>query len=424
METENTENHYTFRNEDEFTMENTKKVGVFTLFYNNSGYGPTLQAYALQKKINEQGFDACVINFVPKELSFSYRLVRLLSHPQRIFRVLNRRLCFMKSSVDIVKKEYDSLSKGKISKWKYFCDNNISVTEPVTENHLYKSNMMDCYDILLVGSDQVWNPHFCSKAHFLPFDKKGRRKLAYAASISVPNLTKREKQLFIKWLPDFDYITVRENEGKQLLESFLDLKVETVLDPTLLLTSDDWSKLVEPISLQNQVSYRKSDKNSDNEESKYILFAALGTDSSHRQFAMHIARRMNMRLKILSTSLDEMIANRDLPGDELVDVSQNEYLYLVKNAALVITDSFHCTAFSINFHRNFFVLRRNSDNDAANMNSRIYTILSELGLESQLVKPREADTVVIPQDLYSGVDEKLNLLRKRSENILAKMLNG
>ena len=402
-------------------MENTKKVGVFTLY--NSGFGPTLQAYALQNKINEQGFDACVINFVPKERSFSYRLVRLLCHPQRIFGVLNRRLRFMQSSVDIVKKEYDRLSKGKISKWKYFCDNNISVTEPITENHLYKSNVMDCYDVLLVGSDQVWNPNFCSKAHFLPFDKKGRRKLAYAASISVPNLTKREKQLFIKWLPDFDYITVRENEGKQLLESFLNVKVETVLDPTLLLTSDEWSKLAEPISLQNQVAYRNNDKNSRNEESEYILFAALGADSSHRQFAKLVAERLNLRLKILSTTLNEMKANRDMPGDELVDVSPNQYLYLVKNAALVITDSFHCTAFSINFHRNFFVLRRNSDNDAANMNSRIYTILRELGLESQLVDSSEAEAVQIKQDLYIGVDEKLNLLRKRSESILLEMLN-
>lgn len=404
-------------------MSQVKKVGVFTLYHNNDNYGATLQAYALQKKINEQGFGACVINFIPHKLSFSYRLVRLLCHPQKIFRFLNRRLCFMKSSVNIVKKEYDSLSKGEISKWKYFCDNNISATEPVTENHLYKSNVMDCYDILLVGSDQVWNPRYSSKAHFLPFDKKGRRKLAYAASISVPNLTEREKKLFIKWLPDFDYITVRENEGKQLLESFLDVKVETVLDPTLLFTSDDWSKLVEPISLQNQVAYRNSDKNSENEESEYLLFAALGADSSHRQFAKRVAERLNLRLKILSTSLNEMRVNRDMPGDELVDVSPNQYLYLVKNAALVITDSFHCTAFSINFHRNFFVLRRNADSDAVNMNSRIYTILSELGLESQLVDPSEADTVSIKQDLYSGVDEKLNLLRKRSENILLEMLN-
>ena len=164
--------------------------------------------------------------------------------------------------------------------------------------------------------------------------------------------------------------------------------------------------------------------NSSNEESEYILFAALGTDPSHRQFAKRAAERLNLRLKILSTTLDEMKANRDMPGDELVDVSPNQYLYLVKNASLVITDSFHCTAFSINFHRNFFVLRRNADSDAINMNSRIYTILSELGLESQLVDPSEADTVSIKQDLYSSVDEKLNLLRKRSENILRKMLNN
>ena len=405
-------------------MGDTKKAAVFTLFNKNWSYGATLQAYALQKKINEQGYDACVIDFIPNELTFSRRLLSLFRSPKQFYRAICKRLKLIKFSSDEIKNEYDRLWKGKISNWESFCDKYIKATRPVSEKELYKSKIIDNFDILVVGSDQVWNPHFLSKAHFLPFDKKGRKKLAYAASISVPNLTEKEKKPFRKWLPDFDYITVRENEGKQLLESFLDLRIETVLDPTLLLTSDDWNKLAEPISLQNQVSYRKNNKNSQNENSGYILFAALGTDPSHRQFAMRIAERTGMRLKILSTSREEMIDNRDMLGDELVDVSPNQYLYLVKNASVVITDSFHCTAFSINFHRNFFVLRRNADSDAINMNSRIYTILSELGLESQLVDPSEADTVEIKQDLYSGVYEKLNLLRKRSENILYEMLNN
>ncbi len=404
-------------------MSQAKKIGVFTLYHKNVNYGATLQAYSLQKKLNEHKCNAYVVDFIPVEQTFLWRLSWLLCHPQKFFHALNKRLHFIQTSADIIEGEYNRLWKGKINKRELFCNKYIKTSQPISEKKLYKSKITDYYDILLVGSDQVWNPNFCSKAHFLPFAKKGRKKLAYAASISVPYLTEREKKLFIKWLPDFDYITVRENEGKQLLESFLNVKVETVLDPTLLLTSDDWSKLAEPISLQNQVSYRNNDKNSSNEGSEYILFAALGTDPSHRQFAKRVAERLNLRLKILSTTLDEMRANRDMPGDELVDVSPNQYLYLVKNAALVITDSFHCTAFSINFHRNFFVLRRNSDNDAANMNSRIYTILSELGLESQLVDPSDADTVQIKQDLYCGVDEKLNLLRERSESILVKMLN-
>lgn len=241
-------------------MSHTKKVGVFTLFYKNSNYGATLQAYALQKKINEQGFDAYIINFVPKEATLSYRFFRLLCHPQKLFKALSKRLHIIQLNIDIIEEECNRLWKEKISKWETFCNKYIKSTEPISEMKLYKSNISDCYDILLVGSDQVWNPHYSSKAHFLPFDKKGRRKLAYAASISVPDLTEREKKLFIKWLPDFDYITVRENEGKQLLESFLNVKVETVLDPTLLLTSDDWSKLAEPISLKNQVAYRNIDK--------------------------------------------------------------------------------------------------------------------------------------------------------------------
>lgn len=403
-------------------MKQTKKVGVFTLYHRNANYGATLQAYALQKKINEQGFDACVIDFIPKETTFLRRLFRLFCHPKRIFRALCKRLKFIK--LNTIDSEFDRLWKRKIIKWESFCNKYISSTNPISEKNLYKSTLIDRYDILLVGSDQVWNPKLCSAAHFLPFDKKGRKKCAYAASISVPYLTRKEKKLFVKWLPDFDYITVRENEGKQLLESFLDLHIETVLDPTLLLTSDDWTRLIEPIITKNQVAYRENDMHNGDEISDYILFAALGTDPSHRRFAMRIAERTGMKLKILSTTFEEMKANRDMLGDELVDVSPNQYLFLVKNASIVITDSFHCMAFSINFHRNFFVLKRNADEDAANMNSRIYTLLSMLNLDEQLVEASEADKVQLQKDLYSGVDEKLNLLRKRSENILCEMLNS
>lgn len=405
-------------------MNQTKKVGVFTLYHGNTNYGATLQAYALQKKINEQGFDACVVDFIPKEQTFSGRLFRLFCDPSRLFRTIRRRLKFVRTNRITIESECDRLREGKISKWEYFCHKYIAATEPIPEKELKNSELTDRFDILLVGSDQVWNPNICSELHFLPFEKKGRKKLAYAASISVPSLTESEKALFIKWLPDFDYITVRENEGKQLLESFLDVKVETVLDPTLLLTSDDWSKLSEPLALRNQVAYRTDDTHYSDESSGYILFTALGTDPSHRRFAMRIAERTGMRIKILSTTLKEMMANRDMAGDELVDVSPNQYLFLVKNASLVITDSFHCMAFAINFHRNFFVLKRNSDQDTANMNSRIYTLLGMLNLEDRLVDAGDADKIQLRGDLYDGVDEKLNSLRQRSEKILSQMLNG
>ena len=405
-------------------MDHTKKVGIFTLYHKNTNYGATLQAYALQKKVNEQGFETSVIDFFPRKAALLKRIFLLICHPKRLLTVLCKYINNNDSSKDIIETEYYRLKESKIKNWEYFCNKYINATDPISEKNLYKSELMDSYDVLLVGSDQVWNPNICSEIHFLPFTKKGKKKIAYAASISVPNFTEQEKKLFIKWLPDFDYITVRENEGKKLLESFLNLKVETVLDPTLLLTSNDWDKLSEPILLQNQVGYRRNDMNNENKISDYILFAALGTDPSHRKFAMRISERTGMRIKILSTTLDEMRANYEIVGDELVDVSPNQYLFLVKNASMVITDSFHCMAFSINFHRNFFVLKRNSDDDNTNMNSRIYTLLNELGLDGQLVEPYDADKVNLSMDLYSSVDEKLNLQRKRSEDILHMMLHS
>lgn len=397
-----------------------KKVGVFTLYHNNTNFGATLQAYALQQKIMEKGYGACVIDFIPDRVSVRNRLFRLMLHPWRIPSVLCRRLKIVRMSDDPVEMEWDKLRERKVDGWRRFCRGHIRATDHVPERSI--PGYLKGYDILLTGSDQVWNPTYCSEAHFLPFEKNGRIKLAYAASISRPDLTEEQKDIFRRWLPDFDCITVREDEGKQLLESFLDIKVNVVLDPTLLLTADDWDRIAEPISLENQIEYRQGAIKKQAPDSGYILFAALGTDPSHRDFAARLAERKGMRLVILSTTLAEMKANRDLVGDELVVVSPGQYLTLVRNASLVITDSFHCMAFAINFHRDFYVLKRDADSEVYNMNSRLYTLLGALGLEGQLVDPDDADRVPIQCDLYKGVDAKLSVLRKESEKQLSDML--
>ena len=96
-------------------MSQVKKVGVFTLYHKNVNYGATLQAYSLQKKINEQGFDACVINFVPNELSFSYRLFRLLCHPQKLFKALKKYMVEMANEYEKMREELGALENDEIS---------------------------------------------------------------------------------------------------------------------------------------------------------------------------------------------------------------------------------------------------------------------------------------------------------------------
>ena len=405
----------------EFMNNMKKKVGILTLYHNNTNFGATLQAFALQQKIKELGYDAYVIDFIPEKLSARQKIRRLIFHPWRLSGIIFRYLGISGFGIDLFEKEWNRLWKKKWNGWQHFCCQYINVTTPVSECNLPEK--IEEYDILLTGSDQVWNPSYCTEAHFLPFDKQGKKKVAYAASISRSSLNEEQKDIFKKWLPDVDYITVRENEGKKLLESFLDVKVDVVLDPTLLLTADDWSKVAEPIELNNQVLYRENVTRSQNFMQGYILFVALGINPLHRKFATRVAARMNMKIVIISTCLEEMRTNFNLEGDELVDVTPGQYLSLIREASFVITDSFHCMVFSIIFHRNFVVLKRNPDTEIHNMNSRLYTLLDALGLEEQLVDLDAADKIQLKSDLYEGVDEKMDFLRQRSDKILEQMLN-
>lgn len=403
-----------------------RKAGIFTLYHDNANFGAILQAYALQRKIGDCDgrLDVSIVDFCPKKslakraLRKARRLITLIFHPWEIPDVFRRRVGNWKK--DLIFQEYERLMPKRKDAFDRFCQNHMNVTEELREKDL--PSYVEKYDILIAGSDQIWNPSLSTEAYFLPFRKDGIKKVAYAASISRPSLTRKEKEIFCKWLPDFDCVTVREREGKELLESFLDVDVDVVLDPTMFLTSKDWDEVAEPITIGNQTAYREGNESKLGIRDGYILFYALGADPSSREIAASVANRLGMCLVILSTSLGEMRANRVLDGKELVVVSPGQFVTLVRGSSLVITNSFHGSVFSILYRKNFYVLRRQPDSESSNMNSRIYALLGELGLGGQLVESGGAEIVQIRDDLYVGVEERLEALRRKSIEALRQML--
>ena len=222
------------------------------------------------------------------------------------------------------------------------------------------------YDVYITGSDQLWNPTqpFCIEPYFLTFVPKGKRKISYSSSIGITELTEKEKSLFRNALVQYDAISVRETQAKQLLQSLIDNKIEQVADPTFLLPLEMWQS----ISVKPDLS------------EKYLLLFTLGFNKPLMEYAIRLGNQSGMRIVYLTAVQ---------PGDNeqykaVLDAGPREWIGYIANAEMVITDSFHGSVFSIIMGTNNFFTYISPSNQRG---SRITDLLETFGLTDHLLKP-------------------------------------
>lgn len=343
-------------------------VRILTLLGNN--YGGCLQAYALYQSLKQYEEDVKVIEYYP------FPVNKNIKH-------------FLKSII------YYKRNK----KFDDFRNNYIDI--------LHTNNILDddFKSIYIVGSDQVWNPGIdfeIRKNYYLKFVNDKNRKNSYAASIGVDIIDndKNNIKLISDMLLDFNCITVREKTANTIISNIVDTKISTVLDPTLLLTSDEWKKLT-----------TKS-----NQKEKYICVYTLGLDNQYCKDINYLSELCGF--KIVDIYYKKRF-NNELKNEN--DYGPVEFISSIYNSEFVITNSFHGTVFAILFHKKFITITR------GNMNSRVYDLLSILGLEDRIVSEEEikkCSKKIIGKDIdYIKVDKILAEERNNSLNHLKVMIN-
>lgn len=312
-----------------------KRIGIATI-HKSSNFGGSLQAYALYKYLESQGHSVEIIDLLrPVHERFIY--------DSRYNPYRSTRYSFKNRLREAVKKMLGYKDRrgfaSEISEQRFndfFKDIKYS-KEYRKVRYIYKDAPQ--YDVYVSGSDQLWSPMhpFCIEPFFLTFAPEGSKKISYATSIGVTELTDREKADFKKWLASYEAISVREAEGKQLLDSFIkDKNIEVVADPTFLLDIEDWKSLaVAPDIKEN-----------------YILLFSLTNTKPLVDFAIRMSKESGKKLVILKgPNLDA-----DSP-DYILDnnIGPREFLGYFDNADMIITDSFHGSVFSMLMGaKNFF----------------------------------------------------------------------
>ena len=254
-----------------------KKAAIISL-YGNENYGNKLQNYAVQEILKQQNLEVDNIINIPL---LNNKNVDLKTKVQRI-------KFFLKA---IVKKHFNNIDcyscideSDTMEKQKNFLEFNNKIHNTKRFFSFYKIDEFDKYDYYFVGSDQVWNPSYggLSDLDMLTFTKN--KKISLAASFGVEQLSESENKRIKNCLNDFTAISVREEQGKRIINSVLpDKKVEVLVDPTMILTIDDWNKII------------KKPNNMCND--KYILCYFLGELSEKRkEIIRNFAEENNLKI--------------------------------------------------------------------------------------------------------------------------------
>ena len=386
---------------------------VLSLFYKNYNYGGVLQAYALNKAIQKR----ITKNDIVKQICFDFdqlppskKLVRFINAP------LNTKVECICEKVDgcldkigLKKKSCEVFSKEtseKITAFNTFNEMFVLSTDKVYGvSNVHET--LDEFDCFIVGSDQVWNPdniHY--NLYFLDFVNKNKYKASYAASISKTALTQKQQKPFKKNLDSFNKISVREN-NTEIISSLTKNKVEWVLDPTLLLSLEEWNEVCS--------------KRFDNEE-PYLFCYFLNFDKKQQELAISYAKRKALKM-IFTTDLRGIYqGNNNFGAENIYDASPSDFLSLIKNAAFVMTDSFHATVFSLIFKKQFVAFERI---DFAGMKTRMETLLQLFEAQSRLVdwdKNDFCNIEILEEFDYSQTFKKFSEMKRFSEKYLDDLI--
>jgi hypothetical protein len=350
------------------------KIGIMTLYEGNNNYGAVLQAYALSKVLTDGGNETEIIRFTAtRNVKFSTFLLEKLK--------TKGVLQFTKT---VFVKALNFLSNKKINKKQN------EVFGPFRKKYIHEServynsqNISDSlavYNCFITGSDQVWSEdelllsplQSLREPYYLSFVPSDIKKIAYAASLGYSKFEGEKGALAAGFLEDFFAVSAREENGKQILDRVLDgtKEVSVTLDPTLLLRREEWEEIAAPRRF----------------EDKYIFTYFFGENPKDREFVKLFAEKHQLPIVNIPHLCGKFRASDNSFGDfRPDDISPADFLSLIKNAEYIFTDSFHGTVFSIQFEKNFFALKRHSDDHPLSMNERLYTLLGTASITERFI---------------------------------------
>lgn len=381
------------------------KIGL-SLAFTGTNYGALWQAYATQQIIQELGYKTEIINYIKaKKHEFVRCPEAYYGHFLEILSECKGKRDNESIQLDDIHKQNSLLRKQNADS---FREKRLSSIVTIKGLDNLRDHCSNNYSAVLVGSDQLWLP-MVSFTYFrtLRFAPEGMKRISYATSLGVteyPKYTWRKAKDF--W-NSIDFLSVREQQGADIIHKVCGRTPYVVLDPTYLLTKQEWEVHVPKKEIV---------------KSGYVLCFILGDNNEMKEIARHYADENNLRLVCILSN--EVSANDTEFGDEvLIGQTPEEFINLIRNADCIFTDSFHGFAFSIINEKQVFVTYR-IRKGTPSRNSRIDNIVNLFKVQHRLIsEPEKGLPNVRPID-YEEVNQILEEKRQYSLEFLKDALDG
>lgn len=359
-------------------------------------YGSFLQAYALQKVIESLGYENTIINdeLIVHSRHFSNNNDSTQSLPfyKRIYLVFRRKLHQLSQREREIRK----------IKHRFVLFKNSFLT--IDSSFQGIEELAERYDVYIAGSDQIWVPNDEIFNPFYYLDFTRRKKISYAVSLNTEEeYPERLIEVVSALLGRFSNISVREESGRSLLEGIVNKQISVCLDPTLLLTKDDWE-----VVARKQRPIKRP----------YVLCYFLSYNEKYLQFAHRYADNQHLPLLFIANKGEY----RDV-ADIMYAAGPSEFVGAVRDASFIITDSFHGTIFSILYEKDFLSMKRFKGNSGSNQNERLLHLFRITGITGRFADEDNIESFPPLSPInYQDVKERLNSRRIDSLDYLKSAL--
>ena len=351
-----------------------RKIGILTLHYSNNNYGAVLQAFSISKLLENLGFESYIINYSPKISTLKGNLFFLL---QKLFGFE-----FEKFRIKYIKR-----------------------TRNLAERSRDLETLNKYFDAFVVGSDQVWRYRLNQETlytYFFEFVDNEKIKVAYGASFGLDYwegdeiVTSKVQNL----MKQFHAISVREISGVNICKNIFNCKSELVIDPTLTIDKNYFFEIVAKSGVKPL-------------KETYLAYMLLDETNETKSMFKELAK--NRKLKFINIKGFPVFTKKGL----YIFNSPGKWLNLIKYADIIVTDSFHCTVFSIIFHKKFVCLANKSRGV-----TRLQNLLNLIGEKSRFyMNPNEIDESLIFKEIdYRKIDSLLASEVGKSIDFLKKNL--
>ncbi|MCW8310877.1 polysaccharide pyruvyl transferase family protein [Sphingobacterium sp. InxBP1] len=351
------------------------KIALLT-FHNAANYGAALQAFALQKALDEKGYENVYINYQNEHRINSYSVSYLVLSAVKKFDIKGA-MRYLAGSPFLLQRK---------TRFNTFYRRNLRCTKRIYNSSSEAESLNDQYTKFIVGSDQVWNwsNNGADDSYLLSFVKDNNKKISYSSSFGVAEISDDLKAVYQMYLSEFSHLAVREQHGIEIVKGLIGRNPRLVLDPVFLLSKEQWLTIADAKKFNDRFIFSYTNK--PNQLEKFLSTTNLDLTDTYLY-------KLSRNIKI-SDFLDKTVKVK-------YTMSPSKFLSVVRDAELIVSASFHCVSLAIILNKPFVAIltgNRGKDERLTNilslldLNNRIY---SENMTKEDIKRPIDYDRVNI-----------------------------